>query len=175
MLATLKVHRYTPEAAAGDGGTREAQYHTYTLDVPEYYTVLDALIKVREELDGTLAVRCSCRAAVCGSCAMRINGQSRLACKTKLITIAPPGQTVTVEPMANIASVCQGPGGRAVAPAYRPQAGARIHCAQRGDARSERRDGLHHVWRVRLGVHGTGDRPELPRPGCPGQGIPLRT
>lgn len=102
MQATLKVRRYTPEAAAGDGGAREPQYQTYTLDVPEYFTVLDALIKIREELDGTLAVRCSCRAAVCGSCAMRINGQSRLACKTRLITIAPQGQRVTVEPMANM-------------------------------------------------------------------------
>ena len=34
--------------------------------------------------DGLLSVRCSCRAAICGSCGMKINGQSGLACKTQI-------------------------------------------------------------------------------------------
>ena len=54
----------------------------YTVDMPENATVLDALIEVREYQDGTLSLRCSCRSAICGSCAMRINGRARLACKT---------------------------------------------------------------------------------------------
>ena len=38
----------------------------------------------RSDLDGSLAVRCSCRAAICGSCGVKINGESALACKTQL-------------------------------------------------------------------------------------------
>ena len=52
--------------------------------MPPTPTVLDALIEVREYQDGTLSLRCSCRSAICGSCAMRINGRARLACKTQV-------------------------------------------------------------------------------------------
>lgn len=47
-------------------------------------TVLGVLEWVKGELDGTLTFRRSCRASICGSCAMYINGRSRLACKTKV-------------------------------------------------------------------------------------------
>jgi succinate dehydrogenase / fumarate reductase iron-sulfur subunit len=50
-------------------------------------TVLHALEWVKGELDGSLTFRRSCRASICGSCAMVINGRSRLACKTKLIDL----------------------------------------------------------------------------------------
>ena len=47
-------------------------------------TVLSALEWVKGEVDGTLTFRRSCRASICGSCGMYINGRSRLACKTKV-------------------------------------------------------------------------------------------
>jgi len=47
-------------------------------------TVLQALEWVKGEIDGTLTFRRSCRASICGSCGMYINGRSRLACKTKV-------------------------------------------------------------------------------------------
>ena len=96
MQATLRVRRYDPEAE------RPAPYQQeYQVEVPEHFTVLDSLIKVREEVDPSLSLRCSCRAAICGSCAMRVNGQARLACKTKMVALTPHGEPVTVEPMGN--------------------------------------------------------------------------
>ena len=83
MRVNLRVRRFDPESAG------EPRFQPYSIDAPESATVLDSLIQVREEVDGTLAFRCSCRSAICGSCAMRINGVSRLACKTKVIEIAP--------------------------------------------------------------------------------------
>ena len=96
MQATLQVRRYDPESDQPVPYTQE-----YQLEVPDHFTVLDSLIKVREEIDPSLSLRCSCRAAICGSCAMRVNGQARLACKSKLVSVAPSGGPVTVEPMGN--------------------------------------------------------------------------
>lgn len=55
-------------------------------DVPYDHstTVLQALEWIKGEVDGTLTFRRSCRASICGSCGMVINGKSRLACKTKV-------------------------------------------------------------------------------------------
>lgn len=46
--------------------------------------VLDALIKIKNEIDPTLTFRRSCREGICGSCAMNINGQNTLACTCKI-------------------------------------------------------------------------------------------
>lgn len=96
MQANLRVSRYDPEAPEPS-----ARMQDYQIEVPEHFTVLDALIQVREEEDPSLAMRCSCRASICGSCAMRVNGQARLACKTRLSAVAAEGEPVTIEPMGN--------------------------------------------------------------------------
>jgi succinate dehydrogenase / fumarate reductase iron-sulfur subunit len=96
MEAKLRVRRCDPSS----GGI--VQYQSYSVEVPDSATVLDTLLAVRERLDGSLAFRCACRSAICGSCAMRINGQSRLACKTKIIQASPSGGPVTLEPLANL-------------------------------------------------------------------------
>ncbi|MBR8840208.1 MAG: succinate dehydrogenase/fumarate reductase iron-sulfur subunit [Stigonema ocellatum SAG 48.90 = DSM 106950] len=54
---------------------------TYLLDAQEGNTILDCLNRIKWEQDGTLAFRKNCRNTICGSCAMRINGRSALACK----------------------------------------------------------------------------------------------
>jgi succinate dehydrogenase / fumarate reductase iron-sulfur subunit len=97
MQVKLKVRRFNPES----GG--DSYFQTYAIEVPDYATILDSLIQVREEVDGSLALRCSCRSAICGSCAMRVDGQARLACKTKVRDLAPEGQEVVVEPLGNMA------------------------------------------------------------------------
>lgn len=54
---------------------------TYQLDVEPSNTILDCLNRIKWEQDGTLAFRKNCRNTICGSCSMRINGRSALACK----------------------------------------------------------------------------------------------
>ena len=46
--------------------------------------VLDALIKIKNEIDPTLTFRRSCREGICGSCAMNINGQNTLECLCRI-------------------------------------------------------------------------------------------
>src|SRR5215208_2780142 len=79
---TLKVRRYQPEAT--DGAPQGAYWQEFEVELEETLSVLDGLLQARSLHDGSLAVRCSCRAAICGSCAVKINGRSTLACKTKL-------------------------------------------------------------------------------------------
>ena len=96
MQTTLKVSRYDPESP------NEAPHlQQYDLEVEQHFTVLDSLIKVREEIDPSLALRCSCRASICGSCAVRVNGKAHLACKTKITDVSQDGSPVVVEPAGN--------------------------------------------------------------------------
>src|SRR3954468_9084057 len=75
---TLKVRRFKPEDQEGP------YWETFDVDLDPTLSVLDGLLQAKDREDGSLAVRCSCRAAICGSCGMKINGQSTLACKTML-------------------------------------------------------------------------------------------
>ncbi|MEC9289957.1 MAG: succinate dehydrogenase/fumarate reductase iron-sulfur subunit, partial [Chloroflexota bacterium] len=96
MDVTLRVKRFDPEAA-----DPAPFWQDFTVAIEDNGTVLDALIKVREELDGGLSLRCSCRSSICGSCAMRINGHAGLACKTQAVT-AIKDDVITVEPAGNM-------------------------------------------------------------------------
>ncbi|HEY9662505.1 MAG TPA: succinate dehydrogenase/fumarate reductase iron-sulfur subunit, partial [Allocoleopsis sp.] len=73
MQVLFKVVRQTPHATA--------YFQTYELDVEPGNTILDCLNQIKWEQDGTLAFRKNCRNTICGSCSMRINGRSALACK----------------------------------------------------------------------------------------------
>jgi succinate dehydrogenase / fumarate reductase iron-sulfur subunit len=76
----FKVYRWSPDDAANP------RVDTYTVDLAECGPmVLDALIKIKNEIDPTLTFRRSCREGVCGSCAMNIDGGNTLAC-TKAIS-----------------------------------------------------------------------------------------
>ena len=97
MQVTLNVRRYDPDSDQPVPYDQE-----YSVDVDENATVLDGLIKVREEVDGSLALRCSCRSAICGSCSMRVNGQAILACNTKLTDVVLEGGRVDIEPAGNM-------------------------------------------------------------------------
>ena len=71
---------------------------TYTLEIEEDATVLDALMRVREEQDSTLAFRGSCRSGFCGDCTMRLNRKNRIACCTTVADVQKDGE-LTVEPI----------------------------------------------------------------------------
>jgi succinate dehydrogenase / fumarate reductase, iron-sulfur subunit len=75
---TLKVRRYQPESGEG------AYWEEFKVDLDPSLSVLDGLLQAKDRDDGSLSVRCSCRAAICGSCGMKINGQSGLGCKTQV-------------------------------------------------------------------------------------------
>ena len=53
--------------------------------------MLDAILKVRDEVDGSVGIRCSCQQAICGSCGVRMNGKPGLACDTHLDEAAARG------------------------------------------------------------------------------------
>ena len=95
---TLNIKRYDPE-------TKESGYQEYNIEVEDNAAVLDAIIQVREYVDPTLAVRCSCRSAICGSCGMRVNGHAKLACKAKVSDVAPDGEAITIEPFGNTGAI----------------------------------------------------------------------
>ena len=79
---TFRVQRFDPAKDV------ELDYQEYSLDVTEGMTVLEALLRIQAEQDGTLAFRYACRGAVCGSCAMMINGREELACRTQVFGLS---------------------------------------------------------------------------------------
>ena len=95
---TLKIRRYDPESG-------EAPYwDQHTIDLEPHRSVLEGILQAKARFDGSIGIRCSCRAAICGSCGVRINGQPGLACHThldKALKSARDG-VITVEPMGNM-------------------------------------------------------------------------
>ena len=78
-VRTFKIYRWDPDSGANP------RLDTYQVDLDKCGPmVLDALIKIKNEIDSTLTFRRSCREGVCGSCAMNIDGTNTLAC-TKAI------------------------------------------------------------------------------------------
>ena len=95
MEVTLKIHRYNPE-------TEHSGLETYTVQADETATLLDVLDVVKDEVDGSLSYRKSCRMAVCGSCGMRMNGAAVLACKTPMKPLVDRGEVPVISPMGNL-------------------------------------------------------------------------
>jgi succinate dehydrogenase / fumarate reductase iron-sulfur subunit len=107
---TLKIRRFDPESGVA------AYWDEHTVDVGEKQSVLDAILKVKDETDGSIGIRCSCQQAICGSCGVRINGKPGLACNTHMDEAAERGHgtgwnpeedsqngtVIEVEPMGNM-------------------------------------------------------------------------
>jgi succinate dehydrogenase / fumarate reductase iron-sulfur subunit len=79
-VKTFKIYRWDPDK----GGNPTIDSYEIDLDACGPM-VLDALIKIKNEIDATLTFRRSCREGVCGSCSMNIDGTNTLAC-TKFIS-----------------------------------------------------------------------------------------
>lgn len=77
---------------------------TYQLDVEPGNTILDCLNRIKWEQDGSLAFRKNCRNTICGSCSMRINGRSALACKENVGSEIARLQDITQEMAAEKAA-----------------------------------------------------------------------
>jgi succinate dehydrogenase / fumarate reductase, iron-sulfur subunit len=94
----LRLRRYDPESS-------EAPYWAeYTVDLEGHRSVLEGILQAKGEQDGSIGIRCSCRAAICGSCGVLINGQTGLACHTHLDKAAAHAKdgVIEVEPMNNM-------------------------------------------------------------------------
>ncbi|HEY3020577.1 MAG TPA: succinate dehydrogenase/fumarate reductase iron-sulfur subunit [Solirubrobacteraceae bacterium] len=96
---TLKLRRYDPESG------QPPYWDQHTIDLEPHRSVLEGILQAKARFDGSIGIRCSCRAAICGSCGVRINGQPGLACHThldKALASSRDGATIVVEPMGNM-------------------------------------------------------------------------
>ncbi len=75
---TLRIRRFDPHSGEA------AYWDEHQVDLGERNSVLDAILKVRDDVDGSVGIRCSCQQAICGSCGVRMNGKPGLACNTHL-------------------------------------------------------------------------------------------
>ena len=94
----LKIRRFDPESG------EPAYWGDYDVDLPPERSVLDGILQVKDREDASIGIRCSCRAAICGSCGVRINGKSALACNTRIGEAAERSRdgAITIEPMGNM-------------------------------------------------------------------------
>ena len=77
----FNIYRWDPEDVDAEGKAKNPRLDTYEIDLEATAPmVLDALIKIKDEVDSTLTFRRSCREGICGSCAMNIDGTNTLAC-----------------------------------------------------------------------------------------------
>ena len=82
-LREFRVYRWDPDADA------PPRVDSYELDLDRCGPmVLDALIKIKNEVDSTVTFRRSCREGICGSCAMNIDGVNTLACTQPIEAIS---------------------------------------------------------------------------------------
>ena len=90
---TLEVFRYRPETE------KEPVFQSYAVPFRDDWVVLDALNYLKDQVDGSISYRWSCRMGVCGSCGMMVNGTPRLTCAAFLKDYYPG--PIRVEPLAN--------------------------------------------------------------------------
>lgn len=94
----LRMRRYDPESG-------EAPYwDEHTVELEPHRSVLEGILQAKAQFDGSIGIRCSCRAAICGSCGVRINGEPGLACHTHLdhARESSADGTIEIEPMGNM-------------------------------------------------------------------------
>ena len=88
---TLRIQRFHKEK------TPSGWIETFQVEPGKRMNLLEALLRVQDEQDGGLSFRYSCRGAVCGSCAMRVNGKVVLACRTQVERLLE--KPVLIEPL----------------------------------------------------------------------------
>lgn len=84
----IEVLRYRP------GQDDEPWWQKFDLPYSDDMSVLQGLLAIKDDFDGSLSLRWSCRMAICGSCGVMVNGKPRLGCKTFLRDYAPAGLRV---------------------------------------------------------------------------------
>lgn len=90
---TLRIQRFNPDK------DKKPYLEEFTVEPTPDTTVLDALHMVKADQDGSVTFRRSCRHAICGSCAMSVNGRNLLVCKTPLRDVVDKKGKVTIRPL----------------------------------------------------------------------------
>ena len=90
---TVRVQRFNPDV------DKKSYLAEFSVVMTPDTTILDALHQIKAEQDGSLTFRRSCRHAICGSCAMNVNGRNILVCKTPLRTQLDGQGKVIVRPL----------------------------------------------------------------------------
>ncbi len=98
LKVKLRVFRYDPEEG-------KKFYQTYEIDYEEGMTFLRALQKIKDTLDPTLTFRHFCRAGICGTCTVMINGFPRLACKEQVLPYLLAGEEIVIEPLSGFSPI----------------------------------------------------------------------
>ena len=95
---TLRIRRYDPESG------QAPYWDEHTIELEPHRSVLEGILQAKGRFDGSIGIRCSCKAAICGSCGVRVNGQPGLACHTHLDKArdSSPDGVIIVEPMGNM-------------------------------------------------------------------------
>jgi succinate dehydrogenase / fumarate reductase, iron-sulfur subunit len=96
---TLRMRRYDPESG------QAPYWDEHTIELEPHRSVLEGILQAKAKFDGSIGIRCSCRAAICGSCGVRINGEPGLACHTHLDharASAKGDGVIEIEPMGNM-------------------------------------------------------------------------
>jgi succinate dehydrogenase / fumarate reductase iron-sulfur subunit len=77
----FNIYRFDPEDVDEKGNPKNPRLDSFEVDMDHCAPmVLDALIKIKDEIDSTVTFRRSCREGICGSCSMNIDGTNTLAC-----------------------------------------------------------------------------------------------
>ena len=77
---------------------KETYFQTYEVDLDKNFTVLETIEYIKNYIDSTLTYRAFCKSAICGSCAMVVNGVSKLSCKIKSVDYLENG-VLEIEPL----------------------------------------------------------------------------
>ncbi len=88
MQVTFDVYR------KDSGPDAQPWRSTYDVDLPEHATVTDGLLKIRDEIDGTLSFRASCLRGYCGECLTKIGRGNRFACTARVAAVGASGPIV---------------------------------------------------------------------------------
>ena len=92
-IVTVLVQRFNPDV------DKKAYIKEYQVDVSQDTTILDALHEIKTHQDGTVTFRRSCRHAICGSCAMNVNGKNLLVCNTPINDMLDRKGRITIKPL----------------------------------------------------------------------------
>lgn len=90
---TVRIQRFNPDT------DEKPYFDEFQVELTPAKTILDALHEIKTAQDGSVTFRRSCRHAICGSCAMHVNGSNMLVCKTPLGDQVDKNGRITIQPL----------------------------------------------------------------------------